>query len=195
MPPEIKNNCLVDDYAKSAKLKKAIDFKSFYKGLADLLQDLEFVDIFSPGEPASGLAVENKDDKTRPVAYETFFSLADKGEGKKEYDIKWEAQKDISAFSKVTFTLTVECRPFLEKEINNKKLQEGKWEVKLNLDFKNTYGKDKIKGSFLDKKLSWLFDWVDIYYNFLYAKQVDQDLDDFSSDCSDIWDYIKNTMS
>lgn len=195
MPPKIIDNCLTDDYAKSAKLKKAIDFKAFYNGLSDKLGDLDFVDKFSPGGPASGVSVESKDDKTRPVAYETFFSLADKGEGDKEYDIKWEAQKEISSFSKATLTFTLECRPFKDVEIDKKKLQDGKWEVKLNLEFKNTYGKDKIKGSFLDKRLGWLFDWVDIYYNFLYAKQVEQDLDDFSADCEDIWNYIKNTMS
>ena len=176
---------------------KALDFRSFYMELADLLYNKGWDDITWSEDPKffsnvsatsemkKGELADTKSLKRNKNMYEQNFVWSDKGDSSFDIELVWMARKKSEIFSDnacVMFKLSMANRRMVNTEIlegNNKKtLQDGNWEFRNEMKYKNIYFRNKFK------KLKYITKWTpfseeylkDIMIKIWYEKEVDHDI-------------------
>lgn len=178
---------------------KALDFKAFYIELGNLLTDKGWDDITWDKDPKffsnvdatskmkKGELADTGELKRNKNMYEQNFVWSDKGDGSFDVELLWMARKSSDIFggdnsSCVMFKLNMANRRMMNKEIldgNNKTtLQEGTWEFRNEMKYKNVYFREKFK------KLKYITKWTPFSESYLqevmvkmwYEKEVDQDI-------------------
>ena len=183
-------------HSKVDKYTSLVDLKAFYNELHDFLVNEDWGDFLTPGfdtqrgkEFGGGNVLVKKGEftdagdyrnRTRDM-FETHFMFSDKGNGGKEFELKWDAVTNLplSHFSsaRVIFKLNVVNRfmPDKEVEIDGKKvtMQGGTWEFRNELIYVNTIRQDNIDKLPILGKWNWT---KELYYSKFYVKYVENDI-------------------
>ena len=173
---------------KVDKLVSTINFKNFYNELHDTFIDKKFKDIlnnpdggFLDNQTKAGEFTDNKGNMNRTGdMFEKHFVWIKKTGNALEMEMKWKAKKKSEITEHGWFEIEIDlvCRYVaeVEKLVGNKKmkLQSGAWEFRNKVIYKNNMIKKYLHSIPIVKNHKFL---QELYFNSIYKKKVEQDLD------------------
>lgn len=185
---------------------KQVNLRNFYIEIGNALTDSGWDDITWDKDPKffsnvnatskmnKGELADTKKLKRNKNMYEQKFQWSDKGDGAFDIEIKWKAKKKAPLFSNyavVVFEFDLSNRNMRNVEIldgNNKiTLQDGGWEFRNKMEYKNVILREKFK------KLHYITKWTPFSEEYLkeimaktwYQKDVDHEIAVLRRKCYD----------